>query len=63
MYFTARGFPEPFFVAANTSAELNQPVLEALAKCLPGTTIAIDEIIVQKGSIKTAVPPLAFNIY
>ena len=63
MYFTGRGFPDPFFVPANKSAEFDNPVLEALAKCVPGTTIVIDEIIVQKGSIKKAVPPLAFNLY
>jgi hypothetical protein len=63
MYFTGKGFPEPFFVAANKSPEFNNLVLETIAKCKPGTTIVVDEIVVKKGGIKKTTPPLAFNLY
>jgi N-acetylmuramoyl-L-alanine amidase len=65
IYFTGRGFSEPFFVAANKSPEFNQRVLEAIAKCEPSTTIVIDEIHAKykKTGQKKILPPLAYNLY
>jgi GldM C-terminal domain/BlaR1 peptidase M56/Gram-negative bacterial TonB protein C-terminal len=63
MYFTGKGFDNPYFIAANKSPEFNQRVLEAIAKCQPGTTIVIDEIIIKRGNTKKPMPPLAFNLY
>lgn len=65
IYFTGKGFDEPFFVAANKSPEFGKTVREAIAKCQPGTTIVIDEISakMKKSEIKTRPGPLAFNLY
>ncbi|WP_255460457.1 N-acetylmuramoyl-L-alanine amidase [Lacibacter sediminis] len=65
IYFTGKGFDEPFFVAANKSREFNQRILEAIAKCGPGTTIVIDEIAakMKKSEIIIRSTPLAFNLY
>jgi O6-methylguanine-DNA--protein-cysteine methyltransferase len=65
MYFTGRGFPEPFAVVANKSAEFNQRILEAIGKCQPGTTIVIDEIAARskRTEVNTKLTTLAFNLY
>ncbi|HLP36664.1 N-acetylmuramoyl-L-alanine amidase [Lacibacter sp.] len=63
MYFTGKGFDNPYFIAANKSPEFNKSVLEAIAKCQPGTTIVIDEIIIKQGNTKKTSAPLAFNLY
>ncbi|NCU05830.1 MAG: hypothetical protein GXC73_17835 [Chitinophagaceae bacterium] len=65
IYFTGKGFKEPFFVAANKSAEFNQKILEAIAQCQPGTTIVVDEIAARfkKSGLNAKLNPLAFNLY
>jgi hypothetical protein len=65
IYFTGRGFSEPFYVAANKSPEFNQRVLEAIAKCGPSTTIVIDEIHAKykKTGQQKILQPLAYNLY
>lgn len=65
IYFTGRGFDNPFFVAANKSPEFNQRVLDAIAKCGPSTTIVIDEIHAKykKTGEQKILPPLAYNLY
>lgn len=65
IYFTGRGFAEPFYVAANKSPEFNQRVLEAIAKCGPSTTIVIDEIHAKykKTGQQKILQPLAYNLY
>lgn len=63
MYFTGKGFDKALVIPSVKSGEFNQQILDAIARCGPGTTIVIDEIKIASGDIKKTSPTLAFNLY